>query len=286
MYKYRSAPIHYHFDSQSQVLKSTTRLTTPTLSHSKLASTYDSKPWQAKMSAQISAFLQQNVGMLGLSDEKKDGDGQGGKGKTLLDYACGTGMVTKALQPYIHSAVGIDISPSMVSRYNEMFAPTSSSSSGQFNAKAKVADYLQPHTEDTENKEDDADFHLAVVGLGFHHFHDPAQALEVLKNRLEKGGVLAIVDFLPFPAGGHSHGHGHEHKHGEQSHSKDGAFPNEALPTIKTSGFSKEDMASLFGTAGLGDVGFAVMDGEVEMFVGPDERRVVRRVFVARGVRT
>jgi len=230
--------------------------------------------------------------MLGLSSDK-DGNGQRQEEKTLLDYACGTGLVTKALQPYINRAIGIDISPSMVSRYNELFTTTPSH---PFIAKAKVADYLaeQPRTkdteatQDTENKEGDAEFDLAVVGLGFHHFHDPAHALGVLKARLKRGGVLAIVDFLPFPAGGHSHGHGHEHGHEhkqKESGKSDGAFPEEALPTIKTSGFSEEDMARLFEGAGLADVRFEVMDGEVEMFVGNDERRVVRRVFVATAVR-
>lgn len=168
-----------------------------------------------------------------------------------------------------------------------------------------MANYLaeQPHTDDTENNEDkdDADFDLAVVGLGFHHFHNPAHALTMLKGRLKKGGVLGIVDFLPFPAGGHSHHHLHHHGHGEHNQhnehndkhaehkrkkdeKSDGAFPEEALPTIKTSGFSEEDMKRLFEGAGLGDVSFVVMDGEVEMFVGQEERRVVRRVFVASGV--
>jgi SAM-dependent methyltransferase len=44
------------------------------------------------------------------------------------------------------------------------------------------------------------EFDIAVVGLGFHHFDDPALAAKRLVGRLKKGGVLMIVDFLP-------HGH-------------------------------------------------------------------------------
>jgi len=45
------------------------------------------------MSAQISAFLQQNVEMLVLAEEgTRDGEESGVR---LLDYACGTGIVTK-----------------------------------------------------------------------------------------------------------------------------------------------------------------------------------------------
>lgn len=44
------------------------------------------------------------------------------------------------------------------------------------------------------------DFDIAVVGLGFHHFDDPKLASRRLAERLKKGGVLMIVDFVP-------HGH-------------------------------------------------------------------------------
>lgn len=44
------------------------------------------------------------------------------------------------------------------------------------------------------------EFDIAVVGLGFHHFDDPALATRRLAERLKKGGVLMIVDFVP-------HGH-------------------------------------------------------------------------------
>lgn len=40
-------------------------------------------------------------------------------------------------------------------------------------------------------------FDIAVVGLGFHHFDDPALAAKRLVERLRPGGVLLILDFLP-----------------------------------------------------------------------------------------
>jgi len=45
------------------------------------------------MSAQISAFLQQNVEMLVLAEEGTRGSEE--SAVRLLDYACGTGIVTK-----------------------------------------------------------------------------------------------------------------------------------------------------------------------------------------------
>lgn len=41
------------------------------------------------------------------------------------------------------------------------------------------------------------DFDVAAVGLGFHHFDDPALAARRLAARLKTGGVLVILDFLP-----------------------------------------------------------------------------------------
>lgn len=190
----------------------------------------------------------------------------------------------------------------MVQRYNDIF---SSSTSPPFVARAIEADLLSSDSSSTSTTETGTeivaiannDFDLAVVGLGFHHFHDPAHALQVLAQKVRVGGVVGIVDFLPFPAAGaHGHGHndhgGHQHGHAHSggddakaAEQQQGAFPEEARPTIKTHGFSEEDMARLFKKAGLGDVGFAVMEGEIEMYIGKEERRVVRRVFLGRGVR-
>lgn len=46
------------------------------------------------MSAQISAFLQQNVGMLVVNGNVKNEE-MGKEETRLLDYACGTGLITK-----------------------------------------------------------------------------------------------------------------------------------------------------------------------------------------------
>jgi SAM-dependent methyltransferase len=42
-----------------------------------------------------------------------------------------------------------------------------------------------------------SNFDIAAVGLGFHHFDDPALAARRLAERLKTGGVLMILDFLP-----------------------------------------------------------------------------------------
>lgn len=42
----------------------------------------------------------------------------------LLDFACGTGRITSALEPFVRSAVGVDVSPSMLAEARQKLART------------------------------------------------------------------------------------------------------------------------------------------------------------------
>lgn len=152
----------------------------------------------------------------------------------LLDYACGTGLMTRTFGPYVTKTLGVDISPNMVKTYKSRAA--SAGLSGE------VVDAV---TGDLFNKSDPKpselagdewwDFDLATVGFGFHHFEDVVYAAAQLKERLRPGGVLVINDFLEGgdvladengdPVDGsqgnhavHSHGHGHGHGHHNHDH--------------------------------------------------------------------
>ena len=139
------------------------------------------------------------------------------------------------------------------------------------------------------------DFDIAAVGLGWHHFTDPAFAAKQLSKRLKVGGTLLIIDFLPHgPPGsghkhdeGHSHGHGHGHAHShaerkgresERVNKVDGT----AAHTVMHWGFAEEDIKKMYEEAGVGvDFDFVVL-GKGIVFEG--EGKTVRRtVFMARG---
>jgi SAM-dependent methyltransferase len=110
-----------------------------------------------------------------------------------------TGNGGKALAPCVTQCVGIDLTEGMVNEYN-----TSARNQGipETEMHAVQGNLLNPEDPNpaTLAGEEFFGFDIAVVGLGFHHFDDPALATRRLAERLTRGGVLMIVDFVP-------HGH-------------------------------------------------------------------------------
>lgn len=272
----------------SKLLPSPTATRLPTNKHpSDLASTYNSKAYQVKISQQVSDALQTRKTWLGAQWITPEEDQP--REVRLLDYACGTGAVTKALGSYVTSIRGIDISENMVSHYNEA-ARSSGLSSEQ--AHAVVGDLLGATLPPELSGPDFYNFDVAAIGLGFHHFEDPPLAVKRLAERLKaETGVLIIVDFLPFEHRSHSHSHGesggghsHGHKHGHgQDHQQ--SQPNPTLPnmsqTIKHHGFTSDGIQRLFSAAGLEDFAFDILP-EPAVFEF-EEGRKERTIFIARG---
>ncbi|TKA56327.1 hypothetical protein B0A55_11675 [Friedmanniomyces simplex] len=236
-----------------------------------LSASYNSKPWQHKLSQQVSDALQQRRDWLGVRWTKAD---DGGRDVRLLDYACGTGAITKALGPYVTTIRGIDISDSMVEKYNE-----ASQSSGlkPEQGSAVVGDLLSEQVSPQLSGPEYQLFDIAVIGLGFHHFEDPALAIKRLTERLKpETGVLVIIDFLPF-----SDKLAREREQRQQDPSAD--FPDMSH-TIKHSGFTREQMQKLYEDGGLEDFGWHVLPdlAVMELKGGTKERTI----FIAKGRRS
>lgn len=97
------------------------------------------------------------------------------------------------------------------------------------------------------------DFDVAVVGLGFHHFDDPALATRRLAARLKKGGVLFIVDFLPH----------------------DAFEPDSDVgKTVRHLGFSRDIVEEMFVAAGVGGSFDMVDIGDAKSHVKFGKERV------------
>lgn len=211
--------------------------------HSDFAKSYDAEGWQQKLLGKITAFIQLNLLLI-------DPSLSGPSGKRLLDYACGPGTITNALQACTAEAIGIDLSENMVEVYNTRF-----SGKDHFDAHAVVGNLLDTDTPETLSDSEYQNFDLAAVGLGFHHFKNVELAAQRLAGRLKSGGVLFIVDFL--------------------SHDTD--FDGPAKHTIAHHGFDENKIKEVFEAAGLVDFGFMKMDEQVLI------REHARTAFLARG---
>ncbi|KAF8848660.1 methyltransferase-like protein [Acephala macrosclerotiorum] len=178
----------------------------------------------------------------------------------LLDYACGTGLVSRALAPYVTQCIGIDLTEGMVKEYNI-------SALNQGIPETEMAAYqgnlISPDDPSpiSFSGPEFFDFDIAVVGLGFHHFDNPGLAAKRLAERLKKGGVLMIVDFLP-----------HEHFHGYN-----------AAKTVTHMGFSEEEVKTMFEEAGVGGDFKYLQVGKGKITFGEGQEKVERSVFFARG---
>lgn len=194
-------------------------------------------------------------------EEKKSG-GQQTKTVRLLDYACGTGVVSRALASYTTQCVGIDLSENMVATYNARAENQGLSVSEMHAYQGNLCVPEDPSPADFASPEF-FDFDVAAVGLGFHHFDDPSLAARRLAERLKTGGVLVILDFLP-------------HDKPDASHP--------AASTITHHGFSEEHIRRIYEEAGVGK-DFALEEMAVVFHFSKEGGEVKRKIFLARGTK-
>lgn len=185
----------------------------------------------------------------------------------VLDYACGPGIISAALLPYATSFTGMDLSEGMVAAYNERASSLDLPSSKTMHAIQ--GDLVSSPPSPSTTAPEFYNFDLAAVGMGFHHFSDPALAAKRLVERLKPGtGVLLITDFL---SGFLPDGHAHAHDPGVA----------EVMRTVAHNGFSTEEMSRIFTAAGCVDVDVVVMEEPVPMGNIAKETKM----FLARGRR-
>jgi len=281
-----------------------------TSGHSEQAEKYSSKAWQIEMQQRIADELRAKLDFIGVSWAGEQSVSE--KQVRLLDYACGTGNISRALAPFVTSITGIDLSENMAAKFNESFAGSSLKTPPRLanggTGHAMVGDLLSDPPSSTLDKPELFDYEIATVGVGFHHFPDPAQALARLAQRVKAGtGVVLIIDWLPDEAGHQAHhhhdghcqhrahagGHGSEHAHGVGgdplfgSADDHGGANHRVMSTIKTHGFTEHDMRQHFEAAGCTDFGFSLLAEPFVMWLGEGEheRRVEKRLFLARGQR-
>ncbi|KAG5940252.1 hypothetical protein E4U53_007618 [Claviceps sorghi] len=182
-------------------------------------------------------------------------------GGRFLDYACGTGLLSRALGPQIGQCVGIDVSEAMVEQYNAR-----TRGEGLAGKCVAYAGNLVSADDGIFSSPNFFGFDHAGVGLALHHINDCALAAKQLARRLRPGGVLFVVDLVA-----------------QQSPSNEALLPSAA--GARHQGFTEPEMRCMFEEAGVG-LGFAfhVLDRDVTFEnAHGDGKHAARMVFIARG---
>jgi ubiquinone/menaquinone biosynthesis C-methylase UbiE len=106
---------------------------------------------------------------------------------TVLDVACGPGLVACAFARVARHVTGIDLTPAMLDR-----ARTIAAENGVTNVSFRVGDVAHlPFP--------DASFSIVVSRFAFHHFVDPAAVLAEMKRVCRPGGHVAVADLIASP---------------------------------------------------------------------------------------
>ena len=101
---------------------------------------------------------------------------------TVLDVACGGGIVVCAFARVVKHATGIDLTPAMLDR-----ARAYAAEQGLTNVSWKQGDVLPlPYS--------DGSFSLVTSRFAFHHFLDPKAVLAEMKRVCAPGGRVAVID--------------------------------------------------------------------------------------------
>jgi ubiquinone/menaquinone biosynthesis C-methylase UbiE len=101
---------------------------------------------------------------------------------TVLDVACGGGIVVCAFAPHVRRATGIDVTPAMLKQAQRLAAEK-----GLTNVEWRQGDVnVLPF--------EDGGFTIVVTRFSVHHFPDPPAVLREMARVCTPGGRLVVVD--------------------------------------------------------------------------------------------
>ncbi|QRV86796.1 methyltransferase domain protein [Ceratobasidium sp. AG-Ba] len=175
----------------------------------------------------------------------------------VLDYACGTGLLSQTLAPHTRTLIGVDISSKSVDYYNERVANQGIPADEM---RAICAELKERGTTDPDPL-DGIEFDVVVCTNAYHHFDDINTVTKILASYLKPGsGTLLVIDLIRSPVSESLHkDHGHVVAH--------------------KGGFAEEDIRNAFIQAG----GLENFSFEVAFEMSNNSKSV--DLFIAKGVR-
>ena len=102
--------------------------------------------------------------------------------RTMLDVACGGGIVVCGFAPHVRHATGIDMTPAMLDRAARLAAENDLTNVTFQQGDATALPYP------------DATFDIVTTRFSFHHFLDPLAVLQEMRRVCAPGGRIVVVD--------------------------------------------------------------------------------------------
>jgi ubiquinone/menaquinone biosynthesis C-methylase UbiE len=103
-------------------------------------------------------------------------------GDTVLDVACGGGIVVCGFAPHVAHATGIDMTPAMLER------------AGQHATASGIGNVTWDRGDVTSLPYDNGAFDVVVTRFSMHHFLDPLAVLREMVRVCAPGGRVVVVD--------------------------------------------------------------------------------------------
>ena len=163
--------------------------------------------------------------------------------------------------------LGLDVSDNMVAEFNKNAEAVGLSDK----MIAQRGDLLADNAPTELSGPEFFNFDAVVVSMALHHFDDAGKALKSLAERLQPGGTCVIVDLVP--------DHSHDFREQVREH-----FSRETAETVKTHGFTLEQMRDLFAGAGLTSFGYHVFEEPVVF--RKNGKEISKTLFLARARRS
>lgn len=134
----------------------------------KEAAAWDEKPERVKMARDVLCSI---VDVIRLND-----------GMDVLDFGCGTGLLTLLIRPFVKSVMGVDSSKGMLEVLQ-----------GKIEKQKFI--HVKPHYLDLEKGDTlTGSYDLVVSSMTLHHVREIGPLLAQFNGILKPGGFLAIAD--------------------------------------------------------------------------------------------
>jgi SAM-dependent methyltransferase len=183
-----------------------------------------------------------------------------GPGDTVLDVACGPGLLACAFARTARHVTGIDLTPAMIEQARAL-------------QRSEGLDNLSWHVGDVASLPfPDGSFSVAFTRYSFHHLLDPAGVLVEMARVTEPGGRVVVVDvYTSGPE--QAEAYDHVEKLRDPSHVR---------------ALGRDELVGMLQSVGLGEVATSVYGLDVELerllsasFPDPGAVEEIRRIFAA-----